>query len=395
MTHNTSFSNIECFECGNLRSLLWCSLCETETFIRNFHRWTSGNTMIDQVIQHTQRHASNDVGYLEWIPFENFDLIEYRARGAFSIVYSGIWLEGPRRNWDEENEEWLRNGPTKCALKRIENSNQMSREYLNNIMRNHQCLQGRFVVDCFGITRDPTGCYMFVTSLCEENLYQYIDKVMGYLRWEDIVKILYEIIKGLKRIHDNGLYHGNLHGGNLLIEDKPEGVSIRISDIGLHGPADKTASVIYGVLPYVAPEVLKGNEYTQASDIYSFGIIMWTLSTCMRPFCRVPHDLCLAKNICNGLRPEIINSTPKVYSTLMERCWYQDPNKRPKVTELRDILSHWVTAIYDNSISNLLNAANNDRITSENIIFVNRTIHHNAVYNSRLVNFQSLHEDGD
>ena len=38
---------------------------------------------------------------------------------------------------------------------------------------------------------------------------------------------------------------------------------------------DKGNKNFYGVLPYVVPEVLRGKEYTQASDIYSFGIIMY------------------------------------------------------------------------------------------------------------------------
>ncbi|CAG8555525.1 7463_t:CDS:2, partial [Dentiscutata heterogama] len=141
------------------------------------------------------------------------------------------------------NGDWSRNGPTKCALRSIENSDKMNQEYLDNIMRYHKCLQGKFVVDCFGVTRDPTtGCYMFVMKFFEENLYQYIERVKRHLLWEDIIGILCEIIDGLKRIHDNGLYHGNLHGGNLLIENGPESVGVRISDIGLHGPANKTAS---------------------------------------------------------------------------------------------------------------------------------------------------------
>jgi serine/threonine protein kinase len=34
---------------------------------------------------------------------------------------------------------------------------------------------------------------------------------------------------------------------------------------------------VYGVLPYIAPEVLRGGHYTQSSDIYSFGIIMYEI----------------------------------------------------------------------------------------------------------------------
>ncbi|CAG8487007.1 26336_t:CDS:2 [Dentiscutata erythropus] len=91
-------------------------------------------------------------------------------------------------------------------------------------MRYSQCFRGSFFVDCFGITRDPAdpiGCYMFVMEIGEENLYQYIDRVRGYIRWGEIVEILREIVGGLRRIHNNGLYHGNLHGGNLLIENRP------------------------------------------------------------------------------------------------------------------------------------------------------------------------------
>ncbi len=50
-----------------------------------------------------------------------------------------------------------------------------------------------------------------------------------------------------------------------------------ISDLRLSKPADKSnkTSEIHGVLPYIAPEVLLGNPYSKAADIYSNGIIMW------------------------------------------------------------------------------------------------------------------------
>ncbi|CAB5200468.1 unnamed protein product [Rhizophagus irregularis] len=48
-------------------------------------------------------------------------------------------------------------------------------------------------------------------------------------------------------------------------------ISIHISDMGLCGEvSNKDETKIYGVMPYVAPEVLRGKPYTQAADIYSF-----------------------------------------------------------------------------------------------------------------------------
>ncbi|CAG8699496.1 21267_t:CDS:2, partial [Gigaspora rosea] len=43
-----------------------------------------------------------------------------------------VWLEGPRYISDNESQEWIRSGPTTCALKRIENSQFICQEYLDN-----------------------------------------------------------------------------------------------------------------------------------------------------------------------------------------------------------------------------------------------------------------------
>ncbi|POG73366.1 kinase-like domain-containing protein, partial [Rhizophagus irregularis DAOM 181602=DAOM 197198] len=59
----------------------------------------------------------------------------------------------------------------------------------------------------------------------------------------------------------------------------------------LSRPVNKTANTneIYGVIPYMAPEVLRGKPYTKAADIYSFGIIMWELTSGIPAFNNRPH----------------------------------------------------------------------------------------------------------
>ncbi|GES99259.1 kinase-like domain-containing protein [Rhizophagus clarus] len=51
-------------------------------------------------------------------------------------------------------------------------------------------------------------------------------------------------------------------------------------------------------MPYVAPEVLNGKRYTQAADIYSFGMFMYVVASGIQPFTGCSHDEVLALKIC-------------------------------------------------------------------------------------------------
>ncbi|CAI2168917.1 11419_t:CDS:10 [Funneliformis geosporum] len=128
----------------------------------------------------------------------------------------------------------------------------------------------------------------------------------------------------------------DFHSGNILQGNN----NSYISDFGLTGPADKQKSDdrIYGVLPYIAPEVLNGEPYTFASDIYSFGVIMAEYSSGNPPFYDREHDYKLSLDICNGLRPEFGKGTPEFYKILAYRCMNANPNQRLTSDELYDIL---------------------------------------------------------
>src|SRR5688572_677070 len=146
------------------------------------------------------------------------------------------------------------------------------------------------------------------------------------------------IISGLIKIHEKKIVHRDFHTGNILFRGGyVNGHYSYISDMGLCGEVDNIdPTKIYGVMPYVAPEVLRGKPYTQAADIYSFGMVMYFVATLRQPFSDRAHDQDLALSICNGIRPEITEKeAPKCYIELMQKCWDPNPDNRPNATEIK------------------------------------------------------------
>src|SRR6185369_11690117 len=133
------------------------------------------------------------------------------------------------------------------------------------------------------------------------------------LTWKERIQIAYTIIVALYFIHKENSIHRDLHSGNILYSQS----RFDISDLGFCGPADKSPKSVYGNLPYIAPEVIAGKEYTFASDVYSIAMLMWEISSGQPPFINYEHNYDLAMKVINGIRPKIVSGTPLEYKSLM------------------------------------------------------------------------------
>ncbi len=171
-----------------------------------------------------------------------------------------------------------------------------------------------------------------------------------------LIKLNY-IISGLDVIHQRKFIHCDLHHGNILILSfSYSNYILSICDLGLCKPIEyfqtHTQDDIYGILPFVAPEVLRGKPYTPASDIYSFSMIMWEFISGIPPFDDRAHDFQLSFSICKGERPKIVENTPPCYIDLMKKCWDEDPLKRPNAFEIKNIIESWYKNISNRNIIN-------------------------------------------
>ncbi|GBB97336.1 hypothetical protein RclHR1_02970011 [Rhizophagus clarus] len=329
---------------------LWCKKCDPYKIIEG---WTSENSNVDKFIKDTM-YSRKYGTWLEWVPFDRFTNIEQIGEGRFSIIYSATWVDG-KANYIYEygNLKKSDSKPIKVALKRLIGSHEISIEYLNELKIHWNVyLEENFSLRFYGMTKDPiTKEFIMIIELASEGSLRsiYLNEFNDIL-WDDKIRILGHLILSLNNLHKLGYFHKNLHGGNILVcYNYDRCYNTCISDFGLTGPANKQKSddKIYGVLPYIAPEVLNGNPYTSSSDIYSFGIIMAELSSRKPPFYDRKYDLNLAIDICNGLRPEFGEGTPEFYKKLAYECMNSNPKQRPKADELNKLLIFWYHSIND------------------------------------------------
>src|SRR6266542_1628023 len=204
----------------------------------------------------------------------------------------------------------------------------------------------------YGITKiSNTNDFVIIMKYYElGSLKDYMAKNFYKVKWNEKLEILTRIIGGLGHIHDQKIIHRDFHSGNILYENQ---FDIVISDLGISKSSIKSTNddnEIYGIISYMAPEILQRKEYNTASDIYSFGMIMWELMTGKIPFWDQKDDMELIIKICKGFRPPIVINAPKGYVELMQECWNSDPNNRPTANYIRNSIYEKIIPNYNNEI---------------------------------------------
>ncbi|RHZ78316.1 hypothetical protein Glove_166g16 [Diversispora epigaea] len=362
----------------------WCNTCNSIRFQSEFNKWTSEDAEFDEFIQKTQLSATKYEEVIEWIPFDKFNNIKFLDKGGFGKVSRATWSDGYIIYWNSQRKIWERLQQSVC-LKSF-NTPTNNGEFLQEIK--HQLkFRGIWAIAIYGITKNPTeNEYMIVMQYAiYGSLRKMLNSNFEELTWHDKIKNLYYIALGLTRIHETGLMHKDLHSGNIVNGTK---TSSYITDFGLCKPVtENDPQKIYGVIPYMAPETLNRGEYTQASDIYSFGMIMYEVFTSYPPYYNIPHDEKLVISICNGHKPEIMCEIPQLLKDLMEKCWDTDPSNRPKAIELK---SHLKKYFNDSEIDEQTEKANEANKLNKNFIQYNPKITHphpQAIYTSRHLPF--------
>ncbi|CAG8594554.1 10008_t:CDS:2 [Dentiscutata erythropus] len=381
----------ECDQC--LITSHWCQSCQSQQFRENFDNWTSGFEEIDNFIKETQINSKDCTDYLEFFPFNSFIGINKYDNSGFGTVYSANWREGPKDAWSEaENKYVARRGLIKVALISLGKDPVIFLKELK-LQYNFRSKNG-LIIRLFGVTRETvTGHLMMVAETCEWDLRHYVSHHFARLTWSRKVAILHSIACAFES-YQNGEQVHREQASNVQIFKSH--IEIPVNELGLGETKDPIPMIGYyknDILPYMAPEILQNKPYSVKSDIYSFGMLMWELSTNKPPFYDKTRNSKLIDYIIDGSRPVNDPHTPECYTDLMKRCWSSNPDNRPEISEIVKILGDWY--LYSKN-SEQFEASENIRLSKMKAKGLDTTpgrmvsppkIHPQAIYTSRKIKF--------
>lgn len=199
----------------------------------------------------------------------------------------------------------------------------------------HECII-QFLGAC---RKDPNYCLLF--ELCEGSVGSLLNMVKKHkvnVTWRMCLKIALDCARACDYLHNltPKILHRDLKAENLLLDDK---FNCKLTDFGLsRGFETKSVMTVCGTPCWVAPEIFRGEAYTEAVDIYSYGVVLWELFCFEKPYqdqdcVELPYLISI-----KGLRPGRLDHCPASVNELMKRCWHNDMKQRPPFSEIVQVL---------------------------------------------------------
>ncbi|PKY60963.1 kinase-like protein [Rhizophagus irregularis] len=291
---------------------------------------TSLNEWIDMKIK------DGNIDYVEYSEFSN---VEKVGEGAFGIVNSAYW----------------RSCGIKIAIKILINNSSVDENIMDEFVKELKNLKKVSfhpnINGFFGISKEPlSNKYAMVLEYADQgNLREYLKIHINNLKWSDKIRMASDIVCGLKCLHFKHIIHRDLHAKNILVNNH----KLIIADFGSSKQLSEATSVsanskndVIGMIEYMEPQCFKNIEYkkTKKSDIYSLGVLLWEISSGRPPFLGYQRNILAFHIGFNNLREKPIDDdTPQDYQKLYQKCWDDEPNSRPDIERVYEILSQLKT----------------------------------------------------
>ena len=165
-------------------------------------------------------------------------------------------------------------------------------------------------------------CYEYLSGGCLSDI------VLDTSRLINPLKVAYEVSKGMQHLHFLDIMHRDLKSANIILDSRG---CAKIADFGLSCQISRGSEMTAetGTYRWMAPEVIRHEQYSLAADVYSFGILLWELFARSRPFDDLTPVQAAYRVALHHLRPAIPGTMPPLVAHLQEQLWHRDAAARP------------------------------------------------------------------
>jgi len=202
------------------------------------------------------------------------------------------------------------------------------------------------IIDVFSFGELPDGRPYMVMELLEGRSLADLLAETGRLTWEQTRLVLDQALAALEAAHARGVVHRDLKPGNIFVTESPDGWRIKLIDFGLARRLRETdrrltqPGMVIGTPGFMAPEQVRGVEtISRKADIYSLGLVGWTLLMGREPFDGGALIEVLHRHLSSPLpKLEGIGPLPDGAEELLRRMTHKEPAQRPEASEVRAAL---------------------------------------------------------
>ncbi|KAF3329507.1 serine/threonine-protein kinase HT1 [Carex littledalei] len=194
------------------------------------------------------------------------------------------------------------------------------------------------IVQFIAASKKPPVYCIITEYMSQGTLRMYLHKKEPYsLSTETILRLALDISRGMEYLHAQGVIHRDLKSHNLLLNDE---MRVKVADFGTSCLETQCRSTKgnMGTYRWMAPEMVKEKPCTRKVDVYSFGIVLWELTTCLVPYQGMTPVQAAYAVAEKNLRPPLSTTCSPILNSLIKRCWSVNPAKRPEFSYVVTVL---------------------------------------------------------